>query len=44
VELELKTGSENALLALSNAVAEAYDLRPEPASKFRRALTLAQGE
>lgn len=44
VELELKSGSESALLALANALAAAYGLQPERHSKFRRALTLAQGE
>ena len=44
VELELKAGSEEALLALAKTVAAAYELTPEQASKFRRALTLAQGE
>ena len=44
VELELKSGSENALLDLAKTVAAAYDLNVERDSKFRRALALAQGE
>ena len=44
VELELKSGSENALLDLAKTVAAAYDLNAERDSKFRRALALAQGE
>lgn len=44
VELELKSGSEEALLALANSVAATYGLTPERGSKFRRALALAQGE
>lgn len=44
VELELKSGSEEALLSLAHQLAAAYHLKPEPKSKFRRALELAQGE
>ena len=44
VELELKSGSDTALLALATAIARSYDLQPERRSKFRRALALAQGE
>ena len=44
VELELKSGSEKALLALAKTVAATYALEPERDSKFRRALALAQGE
>ena len=43
-ELELKSGSEEALLTLARTIAATYDLQPEPESKFRRALALAQGE
>lgn len=44
VELELKSGSEKALLILAETIAAAYGLSPERGSKFRRALALAQGE
>lgn len=44
VELELKSGSEGALLALAKNLVAAYGLTPEPRSKFSRAITLAQGE
>lgn len=44
VELELKSGSEEALLALAKSVAATYSLKAERGSKFRRALALAQGE
>jgi inorganic triphosphatase YgiF len=44
VELELKTGSEAALLALAQSIAVSGGLAPEHSSKFRRALALAQGE
>ena len=43
-ELELKSGSEEALLTLARTIAATYDLQPEPESKFRRASALAQGE
>ena len=43
-ELELKSGSEEALLTLSRTIATTYGLQPEPESKFRRASVLAQGE
>ena len=44
VELELKTGTETALLTLAEAVAARCSLIPEQRSKFQRALALAQGE
>lgn len=44
VELELKSGSEEALQALAEGLVCAYNLTPEPRSKFRRALDLTQGE
>lgn len=44
VELEKKTGSDAALLALAEAIVPAYGLQPEPQSKFHRALALTQGE
>jgi inorganic triphosphatase YgiF len=44
VELELKSGSEEALLALAKTIAFTHGLKPERGSKFRRALSLAQGE
>ena len=44
VELELKSGSEAALLALAETFVSAHGLVAEPRSKFRRALALAQGE
>lgn len=44
VEIELKSGSEEAAYALATQLARAYDLQPEPNSKFRRAQLLTQGE
>ena len=44
VEIELKSGSEEAALALAAQIAAAYSLQREPKSKFRRAMDLAQGE
>ena len=44
VELEQKTGSDAATVALASEIAHAYGLQPETKSKFRRALALAQGE
>lgn len=43
VEVELKSGSEEATAALAAKLAEAYGLTEETHSKFRRALALAQG-
>lgn len=42
VEAELKEGSETAALAYAKALAEKYALIPETASKFKRALQLAE--
>ena len=44
VEIELKSGSEEAALALAAQIAEKYNLQSESKSKFRRAMDLAQGE
>lgn len=41
VELELKSGSREALIAYAAAFAKRFDLRHEPKSKFRQALDLA---
>ena len=44
VEVECKSGSERAAAAFAQALANKYGLQPEAASKYRRALDLAQGE
>ena len=44
VEVELKTGSEEAAAAFAQSLAKKYGLRPEKKSKFRRALALAKEE
>ncbi len=44
VELELKSGSREALVAFADAFANEHGLAVETASKFRRALALATGE
>lgn len=44
VELELKSGSDEATVALANKLAETHGLKPESHSKFRRAFILAKGE
>lgn len=44
LEVEQKTGSEEATEALAENIARTYGLKAEPKSKFRRALSLAQGE
>lgn len=44
IEVELKDGSEAAATAFAGYLARQYGLQPEPKSKFRRALDLAQGE
>lgn len=44
VEIELKSGSEAAAVALAQALTAQYALTEEPRSKFRRAMALAQGE
>lgn len=43
-EVELKSGSEAACTRFAAALAEKYGLKPEPRSKFRRALALYRGE
>lgn len=44
VEIELKSGSEEAAVALAQGLAGVYALSQEPKSKFRRAMDLAKGE
>ena len=44
VEIELKSGSEEAALLLAKTIALTYNLKGESKSKFRRAMDLAQGE
>ena len=44
VEVEVKSGSEDAALAFAEALAAEFDLIPESASKYKRALTLAAQE
>lgn len=44
VEIELKSGSEEAAVALARELANVYALSEEPKSKFRRAMDLAKGE
>lgn len=44
VEIEHKTGSDQATLHLAGHIAQRFDLKPERKSKFRRALILAKGE
>ena len=44
VEVELKSGCEDAAVDYANALAIKYGLQPEEKSKFRRALALARGE
>ena len=41
VEVELKSGSEEAALTFAKALAAEFGLIPEAASKYKRALTLA---
>lgn len=43
VELELKDGDEAAAVAYAQALAYRFGLVPQPKSKYRRALDLAQG-
>lgn len=43
-EVELKSGSQEAMCAFAGELAEKYGLVPERGSKFRRALALAKGE
>jgi len=42
MEVELKTGEDADVEAFAAALAEQYDLKPQPRSKFRRAMDLAQ--
>ena len=44
VEIELKTGSDDAVQALAHAIAAEFSLTEEPHSKFHRASALAKGE
>lgn len=44
VEVEVKSGSEEAASAFAEGLAREFGLTPEPKSKFRRALALAKGE
>ncbi len=44
LEVELKEGSEEAVLAFARSLAAQYALQPEKRSKFRRAFALATGE
>jgi inorganic triphosphatase YgiF len=44
VEVELKSGSEAAAIALARELADNYGLKEENKSKFRRTMDLAQGE
>lgn len=42
VEVELKSGDEDAAVAFAQTLAERFHLTPQPKSKYRRALDLAQ--
>lgn len=44
VEVELKSGAEEAAVAFAQALAATYGLIPEPKSKFARGQKLAKGE
>ena len=44
VEVELKSGDTEIAVAFAAALAERFDLKPQPKSKFRRALSLAKGD
>ena len=44
VEVELKSGSREAVAAFANKLRQTYGLVPEQGSKFRRALALYKGE
>lgn len=44
VELELKSGSEAALLSWAEGFAQKYQLKIETQSKFRRAMNLSKGD
>ncbi|MBP3673207.1 MAG: CYTH domain-containing protein [Oscillospiraceae bacterium] len=43
-EVELKDGDENLAVAFAERLASEFGLKPEPKSKYRRALGLARGE
>lgn len=43
VEVELKEGSQEAVIRWAKALANLYGLQPEPRSKFKRALALLEG-
>lgn len=43
VEVELKEGADEAACSFAAALAEEFELTPEPKSKFVRAMTLAMG-
>ena len=42
VEVELKSGSKSAATNFANILAATYGMKPEPKSKFARALALAE--
>ena len=42
VEVELKEGTEEAAVVFAQKLAQEYSLTPEPASKYKRALSLTQ--
>lgn len=44
IEVELKEGTEEAAVAFAQTLAETFGLACEPASKYKRALALANGE
>lgn len=44
VEVELKSGPDQAAIAFATALAAEYGLKPQSESKFRRAMALAEGE
>jgi inorganic triphosphatase YgiF len=44
VEVELKSGDQNAAISFALALAERFGLKSQEKSKFRRALALAKGE
>ena len=44
VEVEVKSGSEDAAVAFAESLAAEFDLTPEAASKYKRALSLATQE
>jgi len=44
VEVELKSGPEEAAVAFAEALAAEYGLQPEPKSKFKRASQLGEGK